>query len=175
MDTLLQARLGRIYFAQLSPGEDLYTAIKGIAVSENIHTGVILSITGALAKTKLSTPRKPEGISTPPGVIEFEGTAEATGTGYFGMTEETWESPASSISHIAGEPFLHVHLTVSVGGETHMGHLVEGCEVRSLHAKSHFALVLAETEGVDLRFRNALDEATDAYPQGLPYYELKAV
>jgi predicted DNA-binding protein with PD1-like motif len=167
----VHAELGRIVFAQLEPDEDVYRSIVQLVQREQMQTGLIMTITGALHTTKLSMPREPEGTDVPPGVFEMKGTAEASGHGYFGMTKETWISPLSQIEHLAGEPFLHVHMAVGIGGQAYVGHLIEGCRVRSLHKSSHFLVVIAETKGVDLYFRNS-GEVTDAYPQGLPYYEL---
>lgn len=171
MFTKVSTTLGRVVFAQLEPDEDVYRAIVQLVEQEQMEAGVILTITGALHTTRLSMPRGAESVAAAPGIFELEGTAEVSGHGYFGRTKETWVSPASGIEHLAGEPFLHVHLAASIAGQAYLGHLIDGCRVRSLHKSSHFLVVVAETEGVGLYFRNS-GEVTDAYPQGLPYYEL---
>lgn len=166
-------KLGKIVFAQLSPGADLYNSIVDVCKAEQIETGLILNITGALTRTRLSTPVRKDRVEAPPEFIELEGLAEATGTGYIGRSVDSWKSDVSQITITEGDPFLHVHLVVCVGGETHCGHLIEGCLVRSLHPKSHFVVVIADTEGIDLSFHRD-DNTVETYPNGLPYYELAA-
>jgi predicted DNA-binding protein with PD1-like motif len=167
-------QLGKIVYAQLAPGADLYTSIVDVCKAEQIETGLVLNITGALTKTRLSTPVKKDRVEAPPEFIELDGLAEATGTGYIGRTVDSWKSQVSQITLSAGDPFLHVHLVVSVGGETHCGHLIEGCLVRSLHPKSHFVVVIADTQGIDLSFHRDDDSGVETYPNGLPFYELAA-
>jgi predicted DNA-binding protein with PD1-like motif len=171
MQTSASGKLGRTVFAQLEPDEDVYRAIVQLIQQEEMQAGLILTITGALRYTKLSMPLKMESVEGPPGTFEIEGTAEVSGQGYFGLTKETWISPTSQIEHRAGEPFLHVHMSVGIAGQAYVGHLIEGCRVRSLHRSSHFIVVIAEAEGVGLYFRNS-GEVIEGYPQGLPYYEL---
>lgn len=171
MHTTVGSKIGRVAFAQLEPDEDVYKAIVQLIQQEEMQAGLILTITGGLRYTRLSMPRKAESVELPPGVFEMEGSCEASGQGYFGMTKETWISPSSKIEHRAGEPFMHVHMSVSVAGQAYVGHLIEGCRVRSIHPKSHFIIVIAEAEGVGLYFRNS-GEVREGYPQGLPYYEL---
>jgi hypothetical protein len=52
-----------------------------------------------------------------------------------------------------------------------MGHLIEGCIVRSLHKQSHFTITLAKTEGATLNF-NVTKTVTAKYPTGIPIHEL---
>jgi hypothetical protein len=172
VQTSVVAKLGKIVYGQLGPGADVYRGIMELAAAEGIETGLILNITGGLTHTRLSGPTAAGDVFAPPGFVELEGLAEATGTGYIGRTEDTWTSEVSQIAHHEGEPFLHCHMVVNVAGETHCGHLIEGCKVRSLHPKSHFVVVLAEAHGVDLSFHRGEPEGN--YPNGLPYYELVA-
>jgi predicted DNA-binding protein with PD1-like motif len=164
--------MGRIVFAQFEPDEDIYRGLVNLIEKEKLKTGIILTITGGLHKVRLSAPTKPEATSSSPGFIELEGSTEAQGNGYFGWTKETWFNDRSQIRHNAGEPFLHCHMTVSNAGKTYMGHLIDGCKVRSLHPRSHFVAVICEAEGVELSFRCS-EETTEQYPHGLPYYELQ--
>jgi predicted DNA-binding protein with PD1-like motif len=173
MQSVVEAKLGRIIYAQFEPDEDVYRGLVNLITEEKLHTGIILSITGGLHKVRLSMPRKPDTKEISPGFIELEGSTEAQGNGYFGWTEETWFNDSSQIRHNAGEPFLHCHMTVSNGGQTYMGHLIDGCKVRSLHPQSHFVAVIAEAEGVQLTF-HCSQETTEQYPHGLPYYKLVA-
>ena len=174
MQSIVTGNLGRVVYAQLSPSEDVYKAIVELAQREKINNGLILTITGGLEHVRLSMPGKGESNDMPPGIFESEGPAEASGQGYLGRTESTWISQTSQIAHHAGEPFMHVHMGVSIGGVAYVGHLIEGCRVRSLHPKTHFIIVLGEITGVDLSFHNS-GQTTEHYPNGLPFYELAKV
>ena len=66
---------------------------------------------------------------------------------------------------------MHIHATITVAGETFMGHLIEGCIVRSLHKQSHFTITLAKTEGATLKF-DVTKTVTAKYPTGIPIHEL---
>jgi len=171
MEKVVSATIGRVIYAHFEPDEDVYRGLVEVIQRERLHTGVILSITGAVRIGRLSLPRRPEATHESPGFVEFEGLSEVQGNGYFGYTQETWLNERSQIRHDAGEPFLHCHMSVSCGGETFMGHLIEGCKVRSLHPHSHFVAVLAETHGAQLTF-HCSEEKTEQYPYGLPYYQL---
>ena len=169
-ETVVSGSLGRLYFAHLEPDEDLYEAIANVAKKYAIESGVILSVTGALSMTRLSTPTSVSDVRSPPGIIEKEGKSEVSGSGYFGMTKESWSSEVSGIDYRAGEPFIHVHLTASVGGTVYSGHLIEGCTVRSLHPSSHFVVVMAEVHGISLTYHAG--DVLPGYPNGVPYYRL---
>jgi predicted DNA-binding protein with PD1-like motif len=171
MLTSVRAGIGRSVFAQLEPDEDVYRAIVQLIQQEEMRAGLILTITGALRYTRLSMPLGVEDVSAPPSVFEMEGTAEVSGQGYFGMTKEAWSSETSQIRHLAAEPFLHVHMSAGIAGRSYVGHLIDGCKVRSLHPKSHFVVVIAEAPEIELSFRNS-GEAIDGYPEGVPYYDL---
>lgn len=171
MGKIVQSTIGRIFYSHLDLGEDLYDAIVEVAKHAQITTGVVLTITGALSSTRLSTPTKAETVESPPGYLELEGTAEVSGSGYFGITDESWSSPTSHINYVQGEPFVHVHLTACVAGETYTGHLLQGCLVRSLHPSSHFIVVIAETHGARLSYHRSV-ESEPGYPNGVPYYQL---
>jgi predicted DNA-binding protein with PD1-like motif len=174
VNTVLSAQLGRLVWLHLDKDADVYASIVDAIKREQLRTGLILTVTGGLAQVRLSMPTKPsDSNADAPGVRTFPGPAEAQGSGYFGWTRNTYDNPTSGILHPAGDPFLHCHLAASSGGETHLGHLIEGCRVRSLHEKSHFVIILAEAVGVDLSFCCS-DERTPAYPNGLPYYDLAA-
>lgn len=165
-------KLGKTVYAQLRPGADLYRGIVAVVQQQDMKTGLILNITGTLTQTRLSGPGAQTRIDESPGYFELDGLAEVTGTGYFGRTVDTWKSKPSQVEHLKGDPFLHVHLVVNVRGETHCGHLIDGCKVRSLHEKSHFVVVLAEAEGVDLSLHREKESGLRSYPNGLPYYQL---
>lgn len=173
LDTVVSSRITDVYWVQLRQGADLYEAIHDTAVKYDIYTGLVLNVVGGLSRARLSTPGNPKVIEAQPGIVEFEGTMEASGVGFIGHNLDTFESTQSGIVDRAGEPNIHVHLTVGQMGMTHMGHLIEGCIVRSLTAKSHFTIVMAKTEGAALEMR--LSEETFAnYPGGVPVHHLRA-
>jgi len=169
---IAHARVTDIIYAQLTQGADLYQEILEICRTQDIKTGYVLNIVGGLTKARLSTPVGKLDAVSPPGIREFEGTMEAAGIGILGQTIGTYDAEkVSGIINRAGEPYAHVHLTISGGGETHMGHLIDGCIVRSLHTQSHFTIAIAKTEGAQLNF-NVSKETTPKYPKGIPIHEL---
>jgi predicted DNA-binding protein with PD1-like motif len=173
VDVVARARVTDVIYAQLSQDEDLHDAIIEIAKRERIETGLVLNIVGGLKKARLSMPVKPTEVEAQPGIREWEGgVMECSGVGIIGSTLETFDGSATSgVVHQAGEPYLHVHLTVTVGGQTFMGHLIEGCMVRSLSKQSHFTIALAKVEGARLNSKLS-KERTAKYPNGFPVHEL---
>lgn len=173
MGTIIaKASMGEVIWAQLEPDADLYLEIMNICRRENIRSGVILNIVGGLRCARLSMPITATDAETPPGIIELEGMMECSGVGTIGITRDTYDSSqVSGIIYNEGEPNLHIHLTVTHAGKTYMGHLIEGCLVRSVHPISHFTIVLAKTEGALLNFRVS-EEKTEKYPMGIPIHDL---
>ncbi len=166
------ARITDIIVAQLDPDGDIYDEIMAIAKEHQIETGFVINIVGGLRKARLSLPLTKGAVEAQPGVIELEGLMECSGFGPLGMNRDTYDSEgASGIVYREGEPYIHVHLTVTHEGKTYMGHLIEGCQVRSLHENSHFTIMIAKTEGAMLNFRVS-KERTGAYPQGIPIHDL---
>ena len=172
-DVIAHAKITDIIYAQLPPDGDLYNEIMEIARRENIKTGFIINIVGGLRKARLSMPVQTTDTNSQPGVREFEGLMECSGIGTIGQSLDTYDSEGKSgIIYRAGEPNLHIHMTITIAGETYMGHLLEGCLVRSLHRQSHFTIMLAKTDGATLNFRVS-KETTAAYPQGIPIHDLQ--
>jgi predicted DNA-binding protein with PD1-like motif len=172
-DRIVKARVTDIIYAQLPPDGDLYNEIMEICRREDIKNGFVVNIVGGLRKARLSMPVQKTDTNSQPGIREFEGLMECSGIGTLGQTLETYDSEGGSgIIYRAGEPNLHIHLTITLAGETYMGHLLEGCLVRSLHAQSHFTIMLANTEGAMLNFRVS-KERTAAYPLGIPIHDLQ--
>lgn len=172
VDIIARARMGEVIWAQLKQDGDLYDEIMEICERENIRSGVILNIVGGLRKARLSLPISATDTNAPPGVREWEGLMEAQGVGIIGENVDTYDSEGTSgILYKAGTPYLHVHLTITHAGETYMGHLINGCIIRSLHKQSHFTIVIAKTEGALLNFRVS-KENTALYPKGIPIHEL---
>lgn len=173
MGTIIaKASMGDVIWAQLEPDADLYLAIMDICRRENIRSGVILNIVGGLRRARLSMPIAATDADTPPGVLELAGMMECSGVGTIGITRDTYDSEkVSGIIYHADTPNLHIHLTVTHAGKSYMGHLIEGCLVRSVHPISHFTIVLARTEGALLNFRVS-EERTEKYPLGIPIHDL---
>jgi predicted DNA-binding protein with PD1-like motif len=175
VELIARARITDVFYVQLSQDGDLYNEIMEVARRENIKTGIVLNIVGGLKRARLSMPVKATENEAPPGVRDFEGLMECSGHGTIGQSIDTYDSEGTSgIIYRAGEPNLHIHLSVTLAGTTYMGHLIEGCLIRSLHPKSHFTIVMAKTEGALLNFRVS-KEKTEKYPQGIPIHDLQQV
>ena len=173
VDVIAKARIGEVIWAQLDADGDLYDEIMEICRREKIESGVVLSIVGGLRKARLSMPLSGADPDAPPGVLELSGMMECSGLGTIGRTIDTYDSEnITGIIYEAGAPNLHIHVTVTQGGKTYMGHLIRGCQVRSLHKKSHFTIVLARTEGAVLNFRVSKETAAK-YPKGIPIHDLQ--
>ena len=172
VDVIAKAQIGEVIWAQLDRDGDLYDEILAICQRENIRSGVVLNIVGGLRKARLSLPVDSTTADAQPGILELEGMMEAQGIGTIGFSVDTYDSSEKSgIVYHAGEPNLHIHLTVTHAGKTYMGHLLQGCIVRSLHPRSHFTIVLAKTPGALLNFRVSA-EKTEKYPNGIPIHDL---
>jgi predicted DNA-binding protein with PD1-like motif len=171
---IARAKVTDIIYAQLSKDADLYNEILEICRRENIKTGYVLNAVGGLSRARLSMPIKSDATDAPPGVRVWEGGGliECQAVGIIGQTIATYDSEnISGIINRAGEPYLHIHATITAAGETFMGHLIEGCIVRSLHEQSHFTITLAKTEGATLNF-SVSATVTEKYPTGIPIHEL---
>jgi len=171
MRILATGKLGRVVFARLAPGDDLYRAVIEIVQSEDISSGVVLDMTGAATKLRLQLPRTATTGERPATVLEVDGLTEILGSGIIGRVVDDFVSGDGEVHYHAGEPYAHIHVSACVNGETHTGHLVEGTLVRSVVPESHFTIAIAEVEGVDLALRVA--PATDDYPGGVPYHTLE--
>tara|TARA_R110002020_G_scaffold459632_1_gene677725 strand:+ start:7676 stop:8206 length:531 start_codon:yes stop_codon:yes gene_type:complete len=172
VDVIAKAQMGDVIWAQLDPDADLYDEIIEICRREDIRSGVVLNIVGGLRKARLSLPIEAASFEAQPGILELEGMMEAQGIGTIGFTVDTYDSSAKSgIVYHAGEPNLHIHITITHEGKSYMGHLLQGCIVRSLHPRSHFTIVLAKTPGALLKFRVS-DEKNSTYPDGMPIHDL---
>jgi predicted DNA-binding protein with PD1-like motif len=172
VDVIAKAQMGDIIWAQLDPEGDVYEEILTICERENIRSGVVLNIVGGLRRARLSLPMVATSVDAQPGVLELEGMMEAQGIGTIGWNIDGYDaSSRSGIVYRPGTPNLHIHMTITHAGKTYMGHLIEGCVVRSVHPKSHFTIVLAKTDGAQLNFR--VSKETNAhYPNGIPIHDL---
>jgi len=111
----IEGTLNEVIVARIDIDADLYTELVNLVKERKIRAAAILSITGSLYKAGLRIFRG--GEKTDP--LEIEGPFEMSGSGT--VTESEKES----------EPYIHVHLTVTGAKGTYLGHLIEGCKVRT--------------------------------------------
>ena len=148
---MASGRLGRILVIRLAPGSDLLQSLEEIARKEEIISGIILGGAASLRRVVLRNVRgypkafpitNENRIFTP-----LEGPLELLSiSGNISLRED-------------GQLFVHAHITVSLGcpeGTAYGGHLVAGAIIYSTGE-----LVLAETEGVELR--RFLNDETKVY------------
>ncbi|MBI3965377.1 MAG: DNA-binding protein [Chloroflexi bacterium] len=166
MPDTIAGELGEVILARFEPNEDLYLGLKAVAEKHKIRTGVILTITGGITVANLGYFSRSGPVEeTKMDYHELTGPFEASGHGMIGLKED-------------GEPYLHVHLTVTCGDTTVCGHLHEGCIVRSLIPTSHFTVFIAKITGAELLTRwdaECRNQFPKVYPNGAPYHEIKAV
>ena len=161
-------KISEVIYVRLDPKQDLLEAIKEKAREHDIKTGLVMDITGSLLKARVQ--RFPPAASSGSEnvrieVVELQGPVEATGHGIIGMTKGS----GGVGEYKDGEPYVHVHVVLTTAGETVCGHLMPGTFIRSHLDISHFTIVLAKVEGVDLTaaFRQTADG------KGRIYHDLK--
>jgi predicted DNA-binding protein with PD1-like motif len=162
--------MGRVIVTRLEPNEDLLLAIGNIVKRHGIKAGVVLSITGGLNKAVIQ--HFVEGQEQI-GVIELPGPLEASGHGIVGWVEApgTGKAPFGVGRYIDGEPYVHVHITLTSAHQTICGHLMEGTTIRSKHRVSHFTVMIAEVEGAALNMKVDAGEENEYKGRGV-YHEL---
>jgi predicted DNA-binding protein with PD1-like motif len=169
-------QLGKIFLARIEPGGDLLNEIRSVVKDVGIETGLIMDCTGSLTKARLQkfqTIGKPEETSV--GIIEVEGPLEASGHGIIGLTRGS----GGLGGYVDGEPYIHMHLTVTSAEETLCGHLMEGTIIRSLHPISHFTVVIASIDHARLTLvvnkKNDIRNAEGKFIAGGVYHELTEI
>ena len=162
---------GKPIVARLAPNADVLEACRAIARENNITSGVVLSIVGALDRAVLQTFAE-EGAPKSR-AVEIEGPVEAHGSGIIGIVDAPLrgatpfgrggptrgDMEAGYGGYVHGEPYVHLHMTVTVGELTVSGHVMPGCIVRSHHPISHITVMIAPIEGVVLK------HSTDGTPE----------
>ncbi len=163
-----------VIYAQLEPGEDLYVAIRELCKEHDIRAGLVLNIVGGLTRARLNLPVAKTGMEVPPGMKEWQaGVIECSGVGIIGQMHGTFDlEKTTGVLYRDGDPYIHVHMTIATPDETAMGHLVEGCIVRSVHPASHFTIALAKIGGIEFNCRVS-DETSEHYPTGFLMHEVK--
>lgn len=126
----IEASLKEIIVARIDIDADLFCELKKLVKEKNIRSAAILSITGSLWKAGLRIFRG--GKKTD--VCELQGPFEMSGSGT--ITESEKE----------GEPYVHVHLTVTGAEGTYLGHLIEGCKVRTFGE-----IIILPIEGITMK------------------------
>lgn len=155
---------GRVVLAQFEQDEDLMEGIHRVIKEQGLRTGWIASITGALQAARIrrypSIADDTEKLET--AAVDVPGPIEASGHGIFGVVDapEMGDKPFTKSKLLHGEPYVHVHLTVSNATETISGHLVRGGNlVKSIHPVSHFTVFIVEVVGAELQVRAEGDRA----------------
>ncbi|MGV6871317.1 PCC domain-containing protein [Pseudochelatococcus sp. B33] len=164
-----------VVYVRLGPQADLYKELKRACVENDIKTGVVMTITGGLERARLQLLTTGKVKTGTPEIVEFEGPFEASGHGLIGRMAQG-DSGGIFAGEEAGSPYIHVHLTVTVGSgdqtRTVCGHLMEGCTVRSNHPISHFTVVLAKVGGMHLNLVADKSHSRPGYKDGLRYHTL---
>ena len=135
-----EARIGRVLTIRMAPGDDLFGTTLKICEERGVKAGVILSAAASLQKAVLRNVWKfpdPFPITNDCRIFTpLNGPLELLQmSGNITQTE-------------AGEPYLHAHVTISLGrpeATCFGGHLVEGCTIFST-----CELMIAELEDVAL-------------------------
>ena len=155
MVSAVSGRLTEIIFARFEPGEDLRQGLLRVIKEQNVKSGVVLSIAGALEHAVLQHFSEIGEASIPIGIIEVQGPLEVSGHGIIGQVEAPGfgDTPFDWEGYVHGEPYIHVHLTVTSARETVCGHLMDGTTVRSLHPVSHFTIAIGRVEGAMIKMQ----------------------
>jgi len=147
MTKIATGSIQRIVYARLEPQADLLRSLFEVIEKEDIRTGVVLDMTGALERARLQHFQDVGDPGSKVSVVEIPGPMEASGSGVIGRCV----GDGGVGNYRDGEPYVHCHLSVNSAVHTFMGHLMEGTIIRSPHPVSHFTVVLAEVSGVELQ------------------------
>ena len=143
-------KISEIIFACFEPKEDLRQGLLRVIKENDIKSGVVLSITGALENARIHRFKEVGSPTIQVELVEVPGPLDASGHGIIGQVEapEFGDKLFAFGEHIIdGEPYLHVHITVTSAKETVCGHLLDGTVVRSNFPKSHFTVAIGRIEG----------------------------
>jgi predicted DNA-binding protein with PD1-like motif len=143
-----EANFGRVLAVRMAPGDDLYGTTLKIVKEKGIKAGVIISVAASLQRATLRNVWQfpnPWPISNECRIFTpIEGPLELLQmSGNITQTED-------------GEPYLHAHVTISMGrpeATCFGGHLVEGCTIFST-----CEMVIAEID--NLAFLRLMDKQT---------------
>jgi predicted DNA-binding protein with PD1-like motif len=147
--------IGRVVLAHFDKDEDVLAGIKLVLREQGLRSGYIPTVTGQLAGARLQRfPEHPTPVQ-PTVTEELAGPLECSGSGLFGVAEAPEEGtrPFALSGNVHGDPYVHVHLTVTSRDQTISGHLMTGTTVNSFHPVSHFTVFLVEVVGAELQVR----------------------
>lgn len=165
MHALAVGQVGRVVAAHFEPGEDLLDGLREVLRAHRIRTGFVPTITGQLSRARVRRFGANPSAERPTEVVELDGPLEVSGSGIFGMVEapELGDRPFTLSGNRHGEPYLHLHITVTSRHETISGHVAAGTLVNSFHPVSHFTVFLVEVTGIDLQLRCDVDAGSASY------------
>lgn len=135
-----EARIGRVFAIRMAPGDDLYGTTLKICKEKGVKAGVILSAAASLQKAML---RNVWQFPDP-----FPITNECRIFTPLNGPLELLQMSGNITQTEKGEPYLHAHVTISLGrpeATCFGGHLVEGCTIFST-----CELMIAELEDIAL-------------------------
>lgn len=165
-------KIEEVVYARLEPGEDLLRALWDICAQKDIKTGILLDATGSMQRVKVMRyPHEPvkglRGID----YVDIRGPLEVSAHGIIGMgwvpdesvkPDPIWTragatgfGAAGFVGH--GDPYFHVHITVSSSSQTVCGHLMEGSPIdevvhnRRNDVPTHFSVAIAKVSGLVMR------------------------
>ncbi len=135
-----EARIGRVLAIRMAPGDDLFGTTLKICREKGVKAGVILSVAASLQKAVLRNVwRFPD---------PFPITDECRIFTPVNGPLELLQMSGNITQTEKGEPYLHAHVTISLGrpeATCFGGHLVEGCIIFST-----CEMMIAELENVAL-------------------------
>ena len=143
-----EASIGRVLTVRMAPGDDLFGTTLKICQEKNVKAGVILSVAASLQKAVL---RNVWQFPDP-----FPINDECRIFTPIGGPLELLQMSGNITQTEAGEPYLHAHVTISMGrpeATCFGGHLVEGCTIFST-----CEMVIAEL--ADISFMRLMDKHT---------------
>lgn len=158
-------RAGRVVAAHFDPGEDLLDGLREVLREHGMRTGYVPTITGQLSRARVRRFGAGPSAERPTEVVDLEGPLEVTGSGIFGIVEapDLGDRPFTLSGNRHGQPYLHLHITVTSRTETISGHVAAGTLVNSFHPVSHFTVFLVEVTGMDLQLRCDIDAGLASY------------
>ncbi|OGL58187.1 MAG: hypothetical protein A3J27_00900 [Candidatus Tectomicrobia bacterium RIFCSPLOWO2_12_FULL_69_37] len=143
-----EAEVGRVLCIRMAPGDDLYGTTLKICREKGVKAGVIVSAAASLQKAVLRNVWK---FPDP-----FPITDDCRIFTPVNGPLELLQMSGNITQTEGGEPYLHAHVTISLGrpeATCFGGHLVEGCTIFST-----CEMVLAEISGV--AFMRLMDQHT---------------
>jgi uncharacterized protein len=129
---LEEIRTGRLILTRVMPGDEVFSKLKEIAVTEGIERAAVLSAIGSFEEVVFRNLQ--DNISLP---IQLEKTTEFSLHGPFEVL-----SLEGNLFPLQGQPFFHLHCLLSDSkGQVTGGHLF------SARAFSTLEILLAELQG----------------------------